>query len=75
MLEPILKDLVSGTCEHQNLYHLLSSLSKLEGQLEDLQRIRQAVWDRMAEFSDVASFGVIRIDHQGTKLFGSISVR
>ncbi|XP_015572661.2 MAG2-interacting protein 2 isoform X1 [Ricinus communis] len=52
MLEPILKDLVSGTCEHQNLYHLLSSLSKLEGQLDDLQSVRQAVWERMAQFSD-----------------------
>ncbi|WCJ32440.1 hypothetical protein M5689_013862 [Euphorbia peplus] len=52
MLEPILEDLVSGSSEYQNLYHLLLSLSKMEGQLEDLLRVRQAVWDRMAQFSD-----------------------
>lgn len=52
MLEPILKDLVSGSHENHNLYHLLSSLSKLEGQLEDLQRVRWVVWERMVHFSD-----------------------
>ncbi|KDP36268.1 hypothetical protein JCGZ_09833 [Jatropha curcas] len=52
ILEPILKDLESGSHENQNLYHLLSSLSKLEGQLENLQRVREVVWERMAQFSD-----------------------
>ncbi|KAJ6410964.1 hypothetical protein OIU84_007672 [Salix udensis] len=52
MLEPILRDLVCGSHEHQNFYHLLSSLSKLEGQKEDLQRVRHAVWERMAQFSN-----------------------
>ncbi|XP_065861764.1 MAG2-interacting protein 2 isoform X2 [Euphorbia lathyris] len=52
MLEPILEDLASGSSENQNLYHLLLSLSKMEGQLEDLLRVRQSVWDRMVQFSD-----------------------
>ncbi|XP_061952291.1 MAG2-interacting protein 2-like isoform X2 [Populus nigra] len=51
MLEPILRDLVDGSHDHQNLYQFLSSLSKLEGQIEDLQRVRHAVWERMAQFS------------------------
>jgi hypothetical protein len=52
MLELILRNLVGGSHEHQNLYHLLSSLSKLEGQMENLQRVRHVVWERMAQFSD-----------------------
>jgi hypothetical protein len=52
MLEPILRDLVGGSHDHQNLYQFLSSLSKLEGQIEDLQRVRHAVWERMAQFSN-----------------------
>ncbi|KAG5233673.1 MAG2-interacting protein [Salix suchowensis] len=52
MLELILRNLVGGSHEHQNLYHLLSSLSKLEGQIEDLQRVRHVVWERMVQFSD-----------------------
>ncbi|KAJ6881369.1 hypothetical protein NC651_028058 [Populus alba x Populus x berolinensis] len=52
MLELILRNLVGGSHEHQNLYHLLSSLTKLEGQIEDLQRVRHVVWERMAQFSD-----------------------
>ncbi|KDP42146.1 hypothetical protein JCGZ_03013 [Jatropha curcas] len=52
ILEHILKHLESGSDENQNLYHLLSSLSKLEGQLENLLRVRQFVWERMAQFSD-----------------------
>lgn len=51
ILEPILQTLISESHEHQNLYCLLSSLSKLEGDLEDLKRVRHAVWERMAEFS------------------------
>jgi hypothetical protein len=52
ILEPILQDLVNESYEHQNLFHLLSSLSKLEANLEDLKRARCAVWERMAKFSD-----------------------
>ncbi|XP_050231245.1 MAG2-interacting protein 2 isoform X2 [Mercurialis annua] len=52
MLDPFLENLVSGFYEPQNLYHLLSSLSKLEGQIEDLQRVRRAVWEKMTQFSD-----------------------
>uniref|UniRef100_A0A2P2JRB4 Uncharacterized protein MANES_01G037200 n=1 Tax=Rhizophora mucronata TaxID=61149 RepID=A0A2P2JRB4_RHIMU len=52
ILEPILRDLVNASHEPHNLFHLLSSLSKLEGQIEDLQRVRQVVWERMAQFSD-----------------------
>ncbi|KAL9337242.1 hypothetical protein Peur_069011 [Populus x canadensis] len=52
MLEPILRDLAGGSHDHQNLYQFLSSLSKLEGQIEGLQRVRHAVWERMAQFSN-----------------------
>lgn len=52
-LEPILQDLViSESQEFQNLYHLLSSLSKLEGDLEDLKLVRLVIWERIAQFSD-----------------------
>ncbi|KAL5805206.1 hypothetical protein ACOSQ3_032006 [Xanthoceras sorbifolium] len=52
ILEPILQDLISGSHDHHNLYHLLSSLSKLDGDLEELKRVRIVVWERMAKFSD-----------------------
>lgn len=40
-----LQTLISESHEHQNLYCLLSSLSKLEGNLEDLKRVRHALWE------------------------------
>ncbi|GAV82820.1 Sec39 domain-containing protein [Cephalotus follicularis] len=52
IFEPILQDLVGGSLEHQNLYHFLSSLSKMEGDLEELKRARRVVWERMVQFSD-----------------------
>ncbi|XP_022971815.1 MAG2-interacting protein 2 isoform X2 [Cucurbita maxima] len=52
ILEPVLLDLVNYSHEHQNLHHLLSSLSRLEGDLENLRSTRGKVWERMAEFSD-----------------------
>lgn len=53
LLEPILQDLVvAESPEHQNLYHLLSSLSKLEGDLEDMKLVRRQVWERISKFSD-----------------------
>ncbi|KAK3034117.1 hypothetical protein RJ639_034469 [Escallonia herrerae] len=52
ILETILRDLASGSVVHENLHRLVSSLSKMEGDLEELKRVRQAVWARIAEFSD-----------------------
>ncbi|CAN1250963.1 MAG2-interacting protein 2 [Linum perenne] len=52
MLDPILSDLVNGTLERKDLYHLLSSLGKMEGKVEDLQQVRHVVWERMAQFCD-----------------------
>ncbi|XP_022959224.1 MAG2-interacting protein 2-like [Cucurbita moschata] len=51
ILESVLLDLVNYSHEHQNLRHLLSSLSRLEGDLENLRSTRGKVWERMAEFS------------------------
>ncbi|KAI8565105.1 hypothetical protein RHMOL_Rhmol03G0234800 [Rhododendron molle] len=52
MLETILQNLASGSLERQNLLHFMSSLSRMDGDLEDLNRVRQAVWERMAKFCD-----------------------
>ncbi|CAL1404449.1 unnamed protein product [Linum trigynum] len=55
MLDPILRDLVNeGTLGSKDLYNLLSSLSKMEGnKVEDLQQqVRRVVWERLARFCD-----------------------
>ncbi|XP_019090516.1 PREDICTED: MAG2-interacting protein 2-like [Camelina sativa] len=52
ILEPILQNLVSGAHETQNLYRLLSSLSNLEGNLEELKRVRLVVWEQLVIFSE-----------------------
>ncbi|KAI4307064.1 hypothetical protein L6164_030294 [Bauhinia variegata] len=52
VLEPVLQDLVGGSHEHQNLYHVLSSLSKLEGDLKIMKCVRHVVWERLVQFSD-----------------------
>ncbi|KAK8502752.1 hypothetical protein V6N12_073238 [Hibiscus sabdariffa] len=52
VLEPILQDLASGPHEHQKLYQLMSSLSNLEGDLDELKKVRCAVWERIARFSE-----------------------
>lgn len=52
ILETILKDLARGSLDHQNLYHVLSSLSELEGDLDELKKVRIVIWERLAEFSD-----------------------
>ncbi|CAN7101395.1 unnamed protein product [Brassica rapa subsp. narinosa] len=52
VLEPILQDLVSGAQETQNLYRLLSSLSNLEGNLDELKRVRLVVWEKLVIFSE-----------------------
>ncbi|CAN0915525.1 MAG2-interacting protein 2, partial [Linum grandiflorum] len=52
MLDPILRDLVNGTLDLKDLYHLLSSLGKMEGKVDLLQQVRRVVWERMAQFCD-----------------------
>ncbi|KAJ7965299.1 MAG2-interacting protein 2 [Quillaja saponaria] len=52
ILESTLQELVCESHEHQNLYHLLSSLSKLEGHFNILKSVRHVVWERMVKFSD-----------------------
>ncbi|WJX34291.1 hypothetical protein P8452_22417 [Trifolium repens] len=52
ILEAVLQELVNGSHDSQNLYHILSSLSKLEGDLKVLQCVRHAIWEKMVQFSD-----------------------
>ncbi|KAM0071082.1 putative transcription factor WD40-like family [Helianthus debilis subsp. tardiflorus] len=52
ILEPVLKDLARGSREHRYIYRVLTSLSELDGDLEELKNVRSAVWDRLAHFSD-----------------------
>ncbi|XP_027903384.1 MAG2-interacting protein 2 isoform X2 [Vigna unguiculata] len=52
ILETVLSELISGSHESQNLYHILSSLSKLEGDLKVMQCVRHVIWERMVQFSD-----------------------
>ncbi|XP_028806651.1 MAG2-interacting protein 2 isoform X2 [Neltuma alba] len=52
ILEPVLHDLVSGSHENQNLCHILSSLSKLEGDVKVMKCVRHVIWERMVQFSD-----------------------
>lgn len=52
ILEGILSNLVHDGSERQSLRNLLSSISRLGGDLEVLKGVRTAVWDRLAQFSD-----------------------
>ncbi|KAK7350965.1 hypothetical protein VNO77_10060 [Canavalia gladiata] len=52
ILEAVLQVLISGSHESKNLYHILSSLSKLEGDLKVMQCVRHVIWERMVQFSD-----------------------
>ncbi|XP_057520836.1 MAG2-interacting protein 2 isoform X2 [Amaranthus tricolor] len=52
ILESILSNLVHDNGERQKLHNLLSSISGLDGDLETLKRVRTAVWERIAKFSD-----------------------
>ncbi|KAG5019237.1 hypothetical protein JHK87_015092 [Glycine soja] len=52
VLEAVLSELINGSHESQNLYHILSSLSKLEGDLKFMQCVRHVIWERMVQFSD-----------------------
>lgn len=52
ILETVLQEIARGSPERQSLHYLLSSLSKMEGDLEDLKKVRLAVWDRMSMFCD-----------------------
>ncbi|KAK8599285.1 hypothetical protein V6N13_077216 [Hibiscus sabdariffa] len=64
VLEPILQDLASGPHEHQKLYQLMSSLSNLEGDLDGLKKVRCAVWERIARFSEdllLASYARVHV--------------
>lgn len=51
ILEPILQEFGAESHVQTNLYQLLSSLSKLEGNLEELKKVRHIIWERMAKFS------------------------
>ncbi|XXG59701.1 hypothetical protein AAC387_Pa04g1737 [Persea americana] len=52
MADLVLLELGSDSADRRNLHNLLSSLSKLEGDLEELRRVRYAVCGRLGEFSD-----------------------
>ncbi|KAL2555078.1 MAG2-interacting protein 2 [Forsythia ovata] len=52
ILETVLQELACGPLNRQNLNFILLSLSKLEGDLEDLHKVRCAVWNRMVIFSE-----------------------
>ncbi|KAH6838206.1 neuroblastoma-amplified sequence protein [Perilla frutescens var. hirtella] len=52
ILETVLQEIAGGSPERQSLHYLISSLSKMEGDLEDLKKVRLAVWDRMSMFCD-----------------------
>lgn len=53
IFEKILQDLSSGaSLNHPDLPNLLSSLSEVKHEMEDLKMVRQAVWTSMAKFSD-----------------------
>ncbi|KAD4584211.1 hypothetical protein E3N88_21812 [Mikania micrantha] len=52
ILETVLRDLACGSCKHQHIYRVLSSLSDLDGDLEELKNVRSTVWDRLVRFSD-----------------------
>lgn len=53
LLEPVLQNLAVGESQdHQNFYHILSSVSKLEGDLDDLKEVRYLIWKRLAKFCD-----------------------
>ncbi|KAK4431298.1 MAG2-interacting protein 2 [Sesamum alatum] len=52
ILETILQELDCGSLGRQSLHHLLSSLSQLEGDLEDLKKVRSSVWERLSMFSN-----------------------
>lgn len=52
ILETVLQEIAGGSPERQSLHYLLSSLGKMEGDLEDLKKVRLAVWDRMSMFCD-----------------------
>ncbi|RZC69622.1 hypothetical protein C5167_032763 [Papaver somniferum] len=52
ILDSMLLNLESESWDRQNLHHLLSTLSRLEGDLEALKLVRYAVWKKLGTFSD-----------------------
>lgn len=52
ILDTILQDLAFGAfLEDSNIHNLLSSLSKIKDDMEDLKSVRDSVWARMEKFS------------------------
>lgn len=52
ILDSSLQNLANGSDDHRNLINLLSSLGRADSEVDDLDRVRHAVWERMAKFSD-----------------------
>ncbi|CAM8900818.1 unnamed protein product [Rhodiola kirilowii] len=52
ILESVLLDLTHDSGHQQELFHILSSLCNLEGDLEDLGRARLAVWEKLEKSSN-----------------------
>ncbi|XP_031381223.1 MAG2-interacting protein 2 isoform X1 [Punica granatum] len=52
ILESILQELSSEFHALENLCQLLSSLSRMEGDSKNLRKVREAVWGKMADFSN-----------------------
>ncbi|KAL4300939.1 hypothetical protein S245_060885 [Arachis hypogaea] len=52
ILEAVLQELVNGSHENRNLFHILSSLSKFESDVKVMQCVRRVIWERMVQFSD-----------------------
>ncbi|KAK1318871.1 hypothetical protein QJS10_CPB04g01968 [Acorus calamus] len=48
----LLSNLCAGSADHRHLHQLLSSLSKFEGKIDDLNVVRHAVWGRLAALSN-----------------------
>ncbi|KAG9133977.1 hypothetical protein Leryth_004679 [Lithospermum erythrorhizon] len=52
ILESILQESSGGSIRTETLHNFMSSLRKLEGDLENLRNVRLAVWEKLAEFSE-----------------------
>ncbi|XP_068649778.1 MAG2-interacting protein 2 isoform X2 [Aristolochia californica] len=52
VIDSLMLDLASEYKGNRNLHHVLSSLSKTVGNLDDLEKVRRAVWAKLIEVSD-----------------------
>ncbi|KAG9452632.1 hypothetical protein H6P81_005536 [Aristolochia fimbriata] len=52
LIDSLVLDLATKYKGNQDLHHALSSLSKMEGNLEDLEQVRHAVWAKLIGLSD-----------------------